>query len=181
MKRLHTTVVRGVERLGWPGILGLGLIAFMVSFYFSTFLPEQLRRNDLRSQVERAFHHSLAGTSGQHLKSIDETLNAYYRAFPPSNHVADALGKIYAAAYAQSLNLEQGEYRAIRDKVGGITHYQIVLPVKGSYLQIRMFVEVSLAQLPNLALESIEFDRNKIGEAKVKAKIKFVMFLGQGA
>ena len=49
MKRLNATVARGVERLGWPGILGLGLFAFMVSFYFSTFLPEQLQRDELRS------------------------------------------------------------------------------------------------------------------------------------
>lgn len=181
MKRLHTRIVRGVERLGWPGILGLGLIAFMVSFYFSTFLPEQLRRDDLRSQVERTLNQRQAHTSGRNLKNVDDMLNAFYRAFPPSNHVAEALGKIYTAAYAQSLNLEQGEYRAIRDKVGRITHYQIILPVKGSYPQIRMFVAVSLAQLPNLALESIDFDRTKIGEANVKAKIKFVMFLGQGA
>jgi Tfp pilus assembly protein PilO len=181
MKRFRTTAMRGVDKLGWPGVLGLGLIAFMVSFYFSTFLPEQIRRDDLRGQVERALNRRRAPAPGQRLKNIDDMLNAFYRAFPPSDHVADALGRIYAAAYAQSLSLEKGEYRAVKDKVGRITHYQIVLPVKGNYTKIRMFVSVSLAQLPNLALESIQFDRDKIGDANVEAKIKFVMFLGQGA
>ena len=180
MKRLHTTLARGLERLGWPGILGLGLLAFMASFYFSTFLPEQLQREQLRSELERAAENSRIPTAGQHLRNIDGMLSEFYGAFPPSDRVADALGRIYAAAYAQSLHIEQGEYRATRDKVGNITHYQIVFPVKGTYPQVRMFVALSLAQLPNLALESVEFDRNKIGEPQIEAKIKFVMFLGQG-
>jgi hypothetical protein len=178
MKRLHAMIVYGADSLGWPGILGLGLLAFIAGFYFSTFRPEQMRLEDLRSEVSK-MEEKRARAAGEEPKTPSDKLNAFYGFFPPSDRIAGLLGKIFGAADKQALKLEQGEYRAVRDNVGRLTRYQVILPVKGTYPQVRKFVVGALAEVPNLSLDSIQFERQKVGDSMVEAKVKLVMYLGQ--
>ena len=177
MKRLHAMVGYAAERLGWPGVLGLGLLVFIAGFYFSAFRPEQMRVEDLRKQVAKLADRRTRAAA-EEPKTASEKLNAFYGYLPPSNQIADLLEKIYGAADRQKLRLEQGEYRAVKDNVTKLTHYQVMLPVRGTYPQVRKFVAAALAEVPNLSLESIQFERQKIGDATVDAKVKLVLYLG---
>jgi hypothetical protein len=177
MKRLHSMIVYGAESLGRSGILGLGILAFVVGFYFSTFRPQQIRLDELKSQISK-LEESRARTA-EAPKSPGDKLSAFYGLLPPSNHIADLLGKIYGAAEGQKLKLEQGEYRAVRSNVSTLTDYQVILPIKGTYPQVRKFVATALADVPNLSLDSIQFERQKVGESTVVAKVKLVLYLGQ--
>ena len=177
MVQIHALIVRGVQSLGWPGVVGLGLLAFVGGFYFSTLRPEQMRLEDLRQEVAKTGER---GTRSDHdLKTPIDKLTAFYGFFPPSNHLPDLLEKIYGVAEKQGLTLEQGEYRAVRDNLGRLTHYQIILPVKGSYPQVRKFVAAALANVPTVSLDSIQFERQKVGDTVVDAKVKLVLYLGQ--
>jgi len=178
MTRLHAKLVSGAERLGWPGVLGLGLIAFSAGFYLSTVRPGQLRVEQLRGEVFK-----LAGQDSRAARetpaSAREQLSAFYGFFPAPDRTAAQLGVIFAVAEKQALSLELGDYRILRENVGGLTHYQLVFPFKGSYPQVRKFVAATLRQVPNLSLDSIEFERQKVGDATLNAKVKFVMYLGR--
>ena len=178
MKRLNAMIVYGTESLGRSGILGLGLLAFVVGFYFSTFRPEQMRLEELRIQVSK-LEENRARAAAEEPKSPSEKLNAFYGFLPPSNHIADLLEKIYGAAEGQKLKLDQGEYRAVRSNVSRLTDYQVILPIKGTYPQVRKFVATALAEVPNLSLDSIQFERQKVGDSTVDAKVKLVLYLGQ--
>ncbi len=177
MKRLQAMIVYGLESLGWPGVLGLGLLVFVAAFYFSTFRPEQIRLADLQSEVLTLAEKR--ARAGEEPKTPGDKLDAFYGYFPATGHIADLLGKIFGAADQQALKLERGEYRAVRDNVGRLTHYQVTLPVKGAYTQVRKFVAAALAEVPNLSLESIQFERQKVGDSTVEAKVKLVLYLGQ--
>jgi hypothetical protein len=177
MKRLHTMIVHGADNLGRSGILGLGLLAFVAGFYFSTYRPEQMRLEELRSQISK-LEESRARV-GEAPKSPGEKLNEFYGFLPPSNRIADLLERIYGAAEQQKLKLEQGEYRAVRSSVSRLTDYQVTLPIKGTYPQVRKFVATALAEVPNLSLESIQFERQKVGDSTVDVKVKLVLYLGQ--
>lgn len=178
MKRLHAMVVYGAESLGRSGILGLGLLAFAVAFYVSAFRPEQVRLEELRSQASK-LEESRARAAREEPKTPGDRLNAFYGLLPPSNHIADLLKKIYGAADQQALKLEQGEYRAVKGTASRLTDYQVILPVKGTYPQVRKFVAAALAEVPNLSLDSIQFERQKVGDSTVDAKVKLVLYLGQ--
>jgi len=89
------------------------------------------------------------------------------------------LGKIFTVARRQRLGLEQGEYRILRESASGLTRYQLTFPLKGTYPQVRRFVAAALAEVPNLLLDSVQFERRKIGESVVNARVKFVMYLGK--
>jgi hypothetical protein len=178
MKRLHAMIAYGAEILGWPGILGLGLLAFVGGFYFSTYHPEQMRLDNLRSEASTV-EEKRAQAGGDGPKTSGDKLTAFYGFFPPSDHVADLLGKLYGIADKESVKLEQGDYRAVRDTVGKLTHYQVTFPIKGTYSQVRKFVAAALAEVPNLTLESIQLERQKVGDSMVDAKVKLVLYLGQ--
>jgi hypothetical protein len=178
MKRLHAMIVYGAESVGRSGILGLGLLAFIGGFYFSAFRPEQMRLEELRIQVSK-LEDSRARAAREEPKTPSDKLNAFYGSLPPSNHIADLLKKVYGAADRQALKLEQGEYRAVRGNASRLTDYQVILPVKGTYPQVRKFVAAALAEVPNLSLDSIQFQRQKVGDPMVDAKVKLVLYLGQ--
>jgi len=167
----------GAASLGWPGVLGLGLLVSVAGFYASTLAPQQLRLESLR-QENMQLRHRAKTADKDAPQAPAEKLAAFYAFFPPSNRLPDLLDKIFASAKRQSLVLEHGEYRAMKDNVGGLMRYQLTLPVRGTYPQIRKFVDAALAEVPALSLDSIQFERRKIGDTTVDAKLKLVVFLG---
>lgn len=177
MKTLPISIHRLASGLGISGILGLGLLAFSAAFYASTLAPERSRLEELRleaAQRERKRPPMLEEDPAY----SREALGAFYSFFPPSDHLVDQIRKIYDAAERQSVQLEQGDYRASKDSMGRLVRYQISLPLKGSYTQVRKFVAAALQDLPNLSLESIQFERQRVGDPVVEAKVRLVMYLG---
>ena len=178
MKKLHANLALAAERLGWPGVVGLGLLAFVAGFYFSTVRPAQIRVAQLNGEAHRLARER-ARPVDDAPASTREQLDAFYRFFPPSDQTSVPLGKIFAVARKQRLGLVQGEYRILRESASGLTRYQLTFPLKGTYPQVRRFVAAALAEVPNLLLDSVQFERRKIGESVVNARVKFVMYLGR--
>jgi len=180
MKPIHSAIQSGVALLGWPGIVGLGLIVFVGAFYFSTLRSDAARVEDLRRQVAqaRAVRAASADGSGASATSA-EKLAAFYGFFPQTNDLPDLLGKVFAAADAQGLQLAQGEYRVAKDNAGSLTQFQFTLPVRGTYPQIRKFVDAAMVDVSALSLDGIHFERQKVGDPTVDANIKFALYLGK--
>jgi hypothetical protein len=81
-------------------------------------------------------------------------------------------------AESHGLSLDQGEYSAVPDKTAKLVCFQITLPVKGEYLKIRKFLAALPTELPIIALENVQFQRQKIADPVVEAKIRLVLYLG---
>jgi Tfp pilus assembly protein PilO len=162
--------------LGWQGIVGLGLLIFAGAFYFSAIRAEQ---NQLRGLQRDAARQRLALPGAEKAKPPADRIAAFYGSFPSPAGLPDQLEKIFKVADAQSLQLEQGDYKVVKDTTGKLTKFQITFPVKGTYPQIRKFVAGALDSVPALALSSIQFERKKVGDATVEARIRFVVFLGR--
>lgn len=169
---------RALTHLGWPGMLGLALLLSAASVYLTvvqdkTAKLSELKRESasLKSRIERAAKSGIPETG-----SVEE-LNKFYGFFS-GNTLTDWLNKLYAAAEAQNLVLDQGEYRLSPDKSGKLARYQVTLPVKGSYVQIRQFVDQALLDVPVAALDDINFKREAIGATQLEARIKFTLYVG---
>lgn len=180
LRRTKRSLDVALSRIGWPGVVGATLLAFCLAFYASTIVPGEAElarlQQDavmLQEQLRRSEHLIRAG-----LNTPSGQLAAFYHALPTANSTPDWLEIIYLAAQEQNLKLEQGDYRTAREQVGRLTRYQITLPVKGPYLQIRQFVAAVLSQVPAASLDAIKFERQKIGESTIEAKIKLTLYLG---
>jgi len=181
MIRLRQLVNRRLVRLSREGVIGLGLIMLCLAFYFLALRPSQLQLDQLRNNL-RLFHERSQNTAdNMHTKGDTpaEQLVTYYNFFPSQTTTPMWLDKIYKAAYDQGIQLNQGEYRINREKAGKLVRYQITMPVKGTYLQLRKFLAAVLTGIPIASLDHISFERQKIGDVVVAAEIKLTLYLGQ--
>ena len=177
--RLRHGLRRALRVLGWPGVVGIGVLVMVATFVVSALLPERARLLETQRSVaalrEQMGQPGQPGASAE--RSAAEQLADFYRLFPSEKDLPDWLAKIFAAAQAQGLVLEQGEYKTGKDKLGRLMHYDITLPVKGEYPQIRRFLAGVAKEVPIAALEQVQFERQKVGVATVDCKIKLTLYL----
>jgi Tfp pilus assembly protein PilO len=174
---MRALIARAGARLGRAGSIGLGLIVLAAGFYGGTMYPEQQRLEALQREVAKLREHAAKpGKTAPRTAAND--LAKFYAFFPAADELPEILDIVFRAAKRESLVLERGEYRVTRRSAGGMFQYQLTFPVHGSYPQIRKFVDSALSQVPALALESVHFERQKIGEPLVDAKITLAIHLG---
>lgn len=178
MKALAWWLRRAAVRLGWGGMLGLLLLVGSAIAYGVVVKRDEARLRQLEYQTtslrERIQHAERGGIT---LTGAEAQLAEFYGFFSSSSATA-WLDKIYAAAGRQGLVLEQGEYRSAPDKSGKLVRYQVTFPVKGSYLQVRKFIDAVLTDVPVAALEDVGFKREAVGAPGVEARVRFTLFLG---
>ncbi|NHZ32154.1 hypothetical protein [Massilia rubra] len=137
----------------------------------------KLRATELRIAALRAA--PAMGLTPLQQGKIDRQNDAaeFYRMFPPRDAELDAMGKIYSAAEFWKIELHEGEYRRIPEKSGRLSRLEIVLPVKGNYIEIRKFLAQTMTDVPTLSLDSVNFHREKIDDPNLEATLRFTLFL----
>ncbi len=169
--------------LGWPGVLALGVLAVLPAFYLSTIRPLQAHMDEVRHSVARQLkEEAFAGKQnrgGRH--GTDEQLAEYYRFFPPVRSAPQWLEKLVALAESRGLSLDQGEYHFAPDKEGRLVRFQMTLPVRGEYPQIRRFLAALPDEIPVVALERVQFERQSISDTEVEARIRLALYLGRSS
>jgi len=180
MNRMHWILRVAAARLGREGMLGLALVLLSLGVYFGLVLPSQNRINQLNSELKAISTSKQSGNSHSvsHSASITERLAAYYSFFPAQTSAPDWLDKIYHDAKAQNLALVEGKYTPLHERAGKLVRYEINLPVTGNFRQVHLFISKVLNDIPYAALDGISYERRKIGDTGIKAKIKFCLYLG---
>lgn len=182
MMRLHRLIVlESLQRLGLPGMAGIALIAFALIHALFVLRPagedrarmqERAELAEARMERVRSGGESLPEPPGQQLESFHQALTAQPEA-------TQAIDRIYEAAARHSLSLARGEYALMIDADTGMARYQILLPVRGSYPQLRRFLGDALDAVPALGLEEIELQRKQISEAQLEGRIRMTLFLSR--
>jgi Tfp pilus assembly protein PilO len=170
-------------RLGLPGALGLGGLAMCLALFFSIVQPAQQRRDAARlgaSSLQKRIDQAHPG-SNDRTRPLDEQLAAFYAVFPKENDATDSVGKIAAIAQRDGLVLQQAEYKAEPDKSGKLIRLQMSLPLKGEYQAIRRFLSDLGAEMPIVSLEQVQFERQKVGDSMIDAKVRVVIYLGKAS
>ena len=181
--RLRWISRRWLRTVGKPGVLAIGILVVFPPFYFSAIAPAQERleaaRRSTLSLREQILHasQSLGGIR----RTPAEQLAEFYRIFPQERNAPQWLKKLFALAEKNGLSLQEGEYKANRDKVGRLLRFQMVLPVKGEYPQIRRFLAALPAEIPIIALENVQFSRQNVADPVVEARIRLTLYLEQAS
>ncbi len=174
------------KNLGVWGLTAIVILLATVFFYTSKILPMEQEIRDLNTRL------LLQGTVPT-TESIVETkpkqntaeeVSIFYHRFPEVATLPNWLEAIDEAAIHEQLALNRGDYKlnkvskaATTLKENSLTRYEIMLPVKGSYIQIRKFIATILRQLPMLALSDFQITRENVSSATVDANLLFVLFL----
>lgn len=168
----------GLSLLGWPGVIGIGLLTACVAFYFSTIRPAQAKLaliNHSAAALQDQMNHGLG--AGMDRLPPEEQLAEFYRMFPQDRNLPQWLEKIFTSAQSQGIWLRQGEYKVTRDKRGNLILFHMTFPVKGDYPRIRKYLVSLMNDIPTLSLQEAQFKRQKVSEEVVDANIKLVLYL----
>ncbi len=174
-------VVEAVLGLGKPGLAGALLLVAGLAFTLAGVLPA--RRELLAAQEQAARVEAvLAGVrSGRDAapQSAEKRRDAFYSALPAQAEVTQWIERIYEAAAAEKLSLARGEYAQADVADTRLTRYRIVLPLRGSYGQIRRFIAASQAAVPGLGLDDISIQRQSVGEGEIEANVHLSLYLAK--
>ena len=173
---LNWRIRRLTRELDWLALAGIALGLLALGLYFYGVRPLESRRVTLDARVA-----SLQARADSRPRSAEPLqpqvqLAAFYERLTDVRHGPEIASRLHTYARSAGLTLERGEYRPLPDASGKFVRYQIVLPVIGSYPQVRRFLADAMRDMPSLALDGISF-RREGDTALLQAEVRFTAFL----
>lgn len=164
------------EQLGWQGMAGTVLLVLAGASLMLTLQPLERETAFMRSRIEVAHSKAAIQTRTFSLGSRQKELGVFFESLPAEQDVTDVLASIYSVAEASGVELKQAEYH-LDDKDRPRVGYRMVFPIQGEYGKIRLFSSRVLADHPTIALDQINFQRDRINDPVLKAEIRLTLFL----
>lgn len=159
-----------------PGAWMLAFALFACSIYYALQVrPLEVEVEGVRQQALALSRLPDSGTSDSDDPAT--RLAAFHAAFPHAGDLPDAMQTLYDNAQAEGLVLERGEYRMVQERGERYMRYEVSLPVKGTYPQLRRFLAKAVAALPTLAVDEVQFSRAQIADALVDCRLSLSLYL----
>ena len=167
---MSTTVSRLRDALGASGIAALALFGAGLVFHFAVLKPLELRNAALEERAARETPRPQAAQpAGDRVGAVYEFLN---RGEQPT----DWLAKLHAIGTATGVRLKAASYRTAPAE-GRIVRYEIVLPVAGSYVQIRDFLQRSSAEIPVMSVDQLTLRRENRDAPALQAELRLTLHM----
>ena len=115
------------------------------------------------------------------LGAAQQGLVAFHAALGEASAVERYVGLLFQAAEAHGIALTQAEYRWKVDRNGPTDRYQIRLPLKGEYAQLRGFCDQVLIDMPFAAIDELSFKRDAVSDEAVSASLQISLHLHAAA
>ena len=180
MMDAQATLQRLAAGLDTAGVIGVGLAVFAVAMYLSAVVPAREQLAKLESRAARQSQTQRAPANG--LRSVamrgTEQLEQFNRNFPPLTEAPEQILKLHKIAAQNGIALDTGEYQLSRERDASLARYQVTLPLRGTYWQVRLFVAQVLAELPASALEEISIKRESVSARDIETRVRFTLYLG---
>jgi Tfp pilus assembly protein PilO len=157
---------RVLNQIGLAGVAAIALLAAALLFSNFAVKPLEERNRSLKEIAGRQAGKPDASQSGDKVAAVYEFLQK-------DEDTTDWLAKLYGIGVATGVQLKSANYRTQKTE-GRIVRYEIVLPVAGSYPQIRDFLKRSLAEIPVLSLDSISLKR---GQGAIQAEMRLTLHM----
>lgn len=164
--------------LPWLGVLGLAL--FAAGFQWFAVQPAERELESLAQTAAGLQARSTFGDGRGARRDPRLQLTSFYAGFPAVASAPNWLERIHASAQANRLELMQGDYRIVQAGQEGLARYQITLPLKGAYPDIRSFINTVLSEMPVASLDNVAFERQKIGDTAVQVTLRLTFYLRSG-
>ena len=154
-------------------LLALALIVHLVGS-----LPLQDQILSARNQIKQLQRPPLAAAAADMpLPLYEQRYQAFEALLGDPRELNHFVAGIFTEAEKLGVAIPQGEYKLSPDLQGHFLSYQLTLPVRASYPQLRRLVDVILQTQPHTALSDIVFKRDSVGAAVPEASVRFVLYL----
>jgi hypothetical protein len=163
-----------LRRLGAAGVLGLGVLLACAAFYASALAPAEEAAQAQRATLERLRArkpYQPVSNGGR-----AEELRRFHALFPAPEQLTGELERVHRLARSAGLDLAQGEYRLER-RATGLWAYRMVLPVRGSYAQLRAFLSAVLKDMPIASIDALRFERKRAADTQLEAQVRLTVYV----
>jgi hypothetical protein len=93
----------------------------------------------------------------------------------PHEQIPDVIQALLDLADTEHLAISRGEYKSFVDVEGQFLRYRVTMPVKGNSQAIYRFIKEALHTQGSLALESVQFKRERIQASEMDVRIQWVI------
>ncbi|MEW6679349.1 MAG: hypothetical protein AB1421_15655 [Pseudomonadota bacterium] len=170
--RLQDWLAWGAARLGWPGLLGLGLLAASLALCLLAVKPMETRAQALETRAQDQVRQQ-ALKPDIHTAPVQD-----WRSNLPADRQAYArLARLFEAAETAGLALDEGNYRTQTETRSGLVRRVVILPVAGTYPALRSFMAEALNQDAALALEGLRMSRETLETPDLEAELRLAYYL----
>jgi Tfp pilus assembly protein PilO len=159
---------RILERIGVAGVAAIGLLA--AALLFSNFMVKPLQERNL-SLTEAASSGRKADNAQTGAK-----VAAVYEYLRKEEDTTDWLAKLHAIGTATGIQMRTATYRT-QPTEGRIVRYEIVLPVAGSYGQIRDFLKRAALEIPVLSIDQVTLKKEEKKGAALQAEMRLTLHM----
>ena len=162
------------QALGWKGLAGLVLIIVSFIYLIIAAVPKAQQLQVLQTELAAVKANPKKNISNQNEQS--DIAKIFYDVFPTKTEASIKISAILRVATDNGLVINNVEYEQPLSAYS-LIQYQIKLPLTGSYMQIRQFINQVLNTLPSIALNDISLKREDIATDLVDAQIQFTLYL----
>jgi hypothetical protein len=160
------------EELGIGGFTALALIAMVAILHGVLISPLQTRNAELQARAAA----QPRAESGAGASSTAQKIGAVYEFLGKGEDTTDWLAKLHAVGAATGVQMKSASYRT-RETEGRIVRYEIVLPVAGSYAQIREFLNRSAAEVPMMSIDQLSLKRESRKDGALQAELRLTLHM----
>lgn len=167
----------GLAVIGWPGALGLALLIVGATLQFLMLPRQELATDAARRDAERQRQAWLQAATGHRAPDLADSLAQFRERLTTEGKADEALDVIQRDARKNGLQLAGIDYKWQRQPAARLAEVQITMPVKGGYASLRGFLDDVLTDVPGLALEQCDLQRDSIAAASAEARLRFTLYL----
>lgn len=174
-----------IGRLGVIGKIGIGLLVATSVYFFSAVLPQESVLQKLKERAEtlqiQALSKQAAGDNTDSGKKMsgDQALQAFYDFFPRIDSSPFWIRELVRIAKKQNVELSSSEYRLVNESDARLARYEMILPVRGSYAQVRAFIADALETVPAMAISAIAIKRENVTSEKLEVRLEINLYLNK--
>ncbi|MBL8478542.1 MAG: hypothetical protein JNK59_04475, partial [Sterolibacteriaceae bacterium] len=95
---------------------------------------------------------------------------------PPPAEVLELFDRLQAAGEKNAVTIERATYNVIRHEQHAALQYEVNLPLRGSYPNLRQFLREALELAPSASLDSLNLQRTKASYAALEASVRISYF-----
>lgn len=168
-----------LQQLSWQGQAGLALLVLALVIALVWLIPALKNQQQLSVQLLQPMAQvPLTQAPLEKQQTANNSVTQKFYAILPAKQQTDALSaNILALADNLGLVFERAEFSSKSSENSAIIHHQIKLPMKGTYLQIRQFLNTLLNEQPTLALTEIELHRDDVFSDMIEANLVLTLYL----
>ena len=166
----------GLRELGALGVSSIALLMIAFIFMFAALKPLEMRDRALEHELQSRSRSTPPSDEYVRTSTPATRMDAFYQHLGSAGPTINSLDQLHAIAQASGVSIHTAEYR-MQATGTRLERYEIRVPLRASYAQIRSFLDTALAEIPMLSLDQVKFKRQTASESTVEAELNLTLHL----